>query len=46
MTLQLVALIAAHATLACAAVDYTDRRPFGWPELLGATYALGFGATL
>lgn len=46
MTLQLVALIAAHVTLACAAIDYTDASPFAWTEFLGATYILGFGATL
>ena len=46
MTAQLACLLMAHVTLACAAVDYTDARPFAWTELLGATYFFGFGTTL
>lgn len=46
MTAQLACLLMAHVTMFAAAIDYTDRRPFGWPELLGASYALGMGATL
>lgn len=46
MSLQLFALLVAHATLAAAAIDYADRTPFAWPELLGATYLLGMGAAV
>lgn len=45
MSAQLVALLVAHATLAAAAIDYAARTPFAWPELLGATYLLGIGAS-
>lgn len=46
MSLQLAVLLGAHVTLACAAIDYSDRNPFAWPEFIGASYVLAFGATL
>jgi len=46
VTAQLFCLLMAHATMAAAAIDYASRRPFGWPELLGMSYAMGMGATL
>lgn len=46
MTLQLIVLLVAHTTLAAAAIDYASAQPFGWPELLGATYLLGMGAAV
>lgn len=40
--MNLILLIAACCLMGAAAIDYSDRRPFAWTELLGASYASGF----